>query len=164
MYRGLPQRWGKCNRQVAPDKTRLLRCSRFHPSMPRFTFLGFEFSWMPDWHGVPRGKRRTARQKRQAACRRITAWIKQHRHLPGRAFYRRLNTQLQGHSNSYGLHGNGRALHRFVERAMRGVFTWRNRRGGKRQRFTWEPCTQGLERVKIARPRITEGKRRRGVA
>ena len=160
-YRVLPKRLGKCNLQVAPEKTRLLRFSRFHPSMQRFTFLGFEFYWMPDRHGVPRVKRRTARKKLQAACWRITAWIKQPRHLPGRAFYRRLNTQLQGHDNSYGLQGNVRSLHRFFERAMRGVFKWRNRRGGKRQSFTWEQCTQGLDRVKIARPRITEVKRRR---
>src|SRR5262249_3250840 len=90
-YRVLPKRLAKFNLQVAPEKTRLLRFSRFHPGMQRrFTFLGFEFFWMPDRQGVPRVKRRTARKKLQAACQRLTAWIKQHRHLPGREFYRRL--------------------------------------------------------------------------
>jgi hypothetical protein len=78
----LPKRLEKFNLQVAPEKTRLLRFSRFHPSMKRrFTFLGFEFAWRLDRQGVPRVKRRTARKKLQAAYRRITAWIKQHRHL-----------------------------------------------------------------------------------
>jgi group II intron reverse transcriptase/maturase len=161
-YRVLPNRLKKFNLQVAPEKTHLLRFSRFHPSMQRrFTFLGFELYWMPDRHGVPRVKRRTARKKLQAACRRMAEWIKQHRHLPGREFYRRLNTRLRGHYNYYGLQGNFRALQRFFERAMRCVFKWRNRRGGKRQSFTWEQFTQGFDRVKIARPRITEVKRRR---
>jgi hypothetical protein len=44
---------------------------------------------------------------------------------------------------------------------MRCVFTWRNRRGGKRQSFTWEQFPQAWDRIGIARPRITEGKQRR---
>jgi RNA-directed DNA polymerase len=161
-YRVLPRRLTQVNLQVAPDKTHLLRFSRFHPSMRRrFTFLGFEFYWMPDRQGVPRVKRRTARKKLQAACRRITEWIKQHRHLPGRAFYRQLNIRLRGHYTYYGLHGNSRSLYRFFERAMRCTFKWRNRRGGKRQSFTWEQFTQGWDRIGIARPRITEVKHRR---
>jgi RNA-directed DNA polymerase len=126
----------------------------------RFTFLGFEFYWMPDRQGVPRVQRRTARKKLQAACRRITAGITQHRHLPGRAFYRQLNLRLRGHDTYYGLHGTSRSLSRFFERAMRCTFTWRNRRGGTRQRFTWEQFTQGWDRRGIARPRITEVKHR----
>jgi retron-type reverse transcriptase len=63
-YRVLPKRLEKFHLEVAPDKTHLLRFSRFHPSMQRpFTFLGVECSWRPDRHGVPRVKRRTARKK-----------------------------------------------------------------------------------------------------
>jgi group II intron reverse transcriptase/maturase len=161
-YRVLPKRLEKFNLQVAPEKTRLLRFSRFHPSMKRrFTFLGFEFCWMPDRQGVPRVKRRTARKKLQAACRRIKEWIKQHRHLAGREFFRRLHARLRGHYNYYGVRGNTRSLYRFFNWAMDCTFTWLNRRGGKRKSFTWEQFTQVLDRVKIARPCITEVKRRR---
>jgi RNA-directed DNA polymerase len=116
---------------------------------------------MPDRHGGPRVKRRTAPKKLQAACRRSTAWITQHRHLPGRAFYRQLNSRLRGHDNYDGLQGHARALDRFFERALRWTFTWRNRRGGKRQSFTWEPFTQAWDRIGIARPRMTEVPHRR---
>ncbi len=164
-YRVLPKRLEKFNLEVAPEKTQLLRFSRFHPGKRRrFTFLGFEFSWMPDRQGVPRVKRRTARKKLQAACQRIKEWIKQNRHLPGRAFYLRLNARLRGHYNYYGLRGNSGALKRFFDWAMRCAFKWLNRRGGKRKSFTWEQFNQILNCVKIARPRITEGKRRRVVA
>jgi len=161
-YRVLPKRLEKFNLQVAPEKTHLLRFSRFHPSRRRrFTFLGFEFTWTPDRQGVPRVTRRTARQKLHAACQRITAWIKQHRHLPGREFFPRLNARLRGHYNYYGVRGNSRTLHRFFNWVMDGTFKWLNRRGGKRKSFTWEQCTQVLDRVKIARPHITEVRRRR---
>lgn len=161
-YRVLPERLEKFNLEVAPDKTRLLRFSRFHPSKKRrFTFLGFEFYWVPDRQGVPRVKRRTARKKLQAACRRIKEWIKLNRHLPGREFFRRLNARLRGHYNYYGLRGNSHSLKRFFDWAMQCAFKWLNRRGGKRKSYTWKLFNQILDRVKIARPRITEVKRRR---
>jgi len=119
---------------------------------------------MPDRPGVPRVTRRPARKKLQAACRRRTEWIKPHRHLPGREFYRRLNSRLRGHYNYSGLQGNDRSLPRLFERALRGACQWRHRRGGKRQSCTWEQFTQGLDRIGIARPRITEVKHRRGYA
>ncbi len=161
-YRVLPERLEKFKLQVAPEKTRLLRFSRFHPSRQRgFTFLGFEFFWMPDRQGVPRVTRRTARAKLQAACQRIKAWIQQHRHLPGGEFLQRLNARLRGHYNYYGVRGNSRSLNRFFDWAMACTFKWRNRRGGKRKSFTWEQFTQALDRVRIARPRLTEVRRRR---
>ncbi|MGF1615204.1 MAG: reverse transcriptase domain-containing protein [Gammaproteobacteria bacterium] len=41
--RTLPKRLKKFSLEVAPEKTQILRFSRFHPSMRRrFTFLGFE--------------------------------------------------------------------------------------------------------------------------
>ena len=161
----LPKRLAKFHLRVTPEKTHLLRFSRFHPGMQRrFTFLGFEFAWMPDRQGVPRVTRRTARQKLHAACRRITAWIKQHRHLPGRDFFQRLNARLRGHYNYYGVRGNSGALHRFFNWAMDCAFKWLNRRGGKRRSYTWEQFTQIRDRVKIVRPCITEVKRRRVMA
>jgi RNA-directed DNA polymerase len=108
-------------------------------------------------------------QKRKVDYRLLTlskrltgnCWIKQHRHLPGREFFQRLNARLRGHYNYYGLRGNSGSLSRFFNWAMDCTFTWLNRRGGKRKSFTWEQFTQVLDRVKIARPCITEVKRRR---
>jgi len=161
-FRVLPKRLGKFHLQVAPEKTHLRRFSRFHPSKKRrFTFLGFEFFWMPDRHGVPRVMRRTAPKKLHAACQRLTEWIKQHRPLPGREFFQRLNARLRGHYNYYGVRGNSRSLNRFFHWAMDWTFKWLNRRGGKQSSYTWEQFTHVLNRVKIARPRITEVPRRR---
>jgi RNA-directed DNA polymerase len=93
-YRVLPKRLKKCSLQVATEQTYLRRFSRLHPSMKRrVTFLGCEFAWMPERHGVPRVMRRTARTKLHAACQRLTVWIKHHRHRLERAFFQRLHAR-----------------------------------------------------------------------
>jgi RNA-directed DNA polymerase len=127
----------------------------------RFTFLGGECFWRPDRHGVPRVKRRTARKKLQTACRRMKEGMQPHRHRPGRECFRRLNARLRGHDNYDGVRGHSHSLHRFFNWAMDCTFQWRNRRGGKRKSFTWEQFTQVLDRVRLARPCITEVRRRR---
>jgi group II intron reverse transcriptase/maturase len=161
-YRVLPKRLAKFGLEVAPDKTRCLRFSRFHPSMKRrFTFLGFEFYWLEDRQGVPRVKRRTARKKLQAACRRIKEWIRDSRHLPGRELFRGLNRRLRGHYNYFGVHGNSHSLYRFYDWVIQCIFKWLNRRGGKRKSFNWGTFSQILTRMDVARPRITEVSRRR---
>ena len=97
LYQVLPKRLGKFKREVSPEKTRILRCSRFHPGMTRrFTCWGFELFWTEDRQGVPRVKRRTARKKLQSACKRIKAWIQATRHLPGHAVFNGLNARLRG--------------------------------------------------------------------
>jgi RNA-directed DNA polymerase len=156
-FQGLPQRLKTFGLEVAPEKTQVLRFSRFHPSLRRrITFLGFELYWFPDRGGTVRVMRRTARKKLQGAYRRITEWIKRNRHLPGRDFIRGLNRRLVGHYNYYGLRGNSNDLWRFYQTAVKSAFKWLNRRGGKRKSFTWAVFNRAIQKLGIAKPRITE--------
>ena len=160
-YRVVPKRLEKFKLAVAPEKTRLLRFSRFHPSRKRrFTFLGFEFYWNKDRQGVSRVQRRTARKKLQAACRRIKEWIRTNRHRPGREFFERLNVRLQGHYNYYGVRGNSQALARFYEWAVACAFKWLNRRSQRRS-YTWAQFKRVLDLVNLRVPGITEVRRQR---
>jgi RNA-directed DNA polymerase len=161
-YRELPKRLEKFHLETAPEKTQIVRFSRFHAEMKRrFTFLGFEFFWKRDREGVPRVKRRTSRKKLQGAYKRIKAWIKSNRHLPGGEFFKTLNAKLVGHYNYYGVRGNFLSLKDFFKVAKESAFKWLNRRGGKRKSFTKPQFEQILERVKIALPHVTEVSRRR---
>jgi len=59
-YKTLPKRLEKFNLQVAEDKIRTLRFSRFQPGLKnRFCFLSFELYWDSDKLGKPRLFRRT---------------------------------------------------------------------------------------------------------
>jgi RNA-directed DNA polymerase len=158
----LPKRRGKVTLEVSPEKTRLRRFSRLHPGLTRrFTVLGFELFGTEDRQGVPRVKRRTARQKLPSACTRITAWIQANRHVPGQAFCSGLQARLRGHDRYYGVYGNAGALSRFCDWAMTCALKWLNRRGGQRRSCSWARCTQILDANHIERPRITEVRRRR---
>jgi RNA-directed DNA polymerase len=154
-YQELPKRLDTFNLAVAPEKTALIRFSRFHPGMERrIFFLGFETYWMEDSSGVVKVKQRTARKKLQGACRRIKEWIKENRHLKGRAFIKALNKRLQGHYNYYNIPGNLESIWRFYFWALECAFKWLNRRGGKRKSFTWKAFNKAIEILGIAIPKM----------
>jgi hypothetical protein len=156
----LPKCLAKFSLQVAPDKTRILRFSRFHPGLPRrFAFLGFELYWRVDWRGELRVMKRTARKRLQSAKRRMKAWIRANRHLRGRQFVQELNRKLIGHYNYLGLRSNEQSLNGFYTWTIQGVFKWLNRRGGKRGSFNWAQIRVALEKLKVALPQLTERRR-----
>ena len=137
----LPDRLLKFGLEVAPEKTRICKMSRFHPSyaaQDRFTFLGFEFWWGRNKSGKPQVLRRTAPKKQQAAEKRIRDWIKKSRHLPGRDFITGVRQRLQGHFNYYNVISNKDGLTMFHRITIIAIFKWLNRRGGKRRSFTWK--------------------------
>jgi group II intron reverse transcriptase/maturase len=154
-YHNLPERLNKFSLSVAPEKTAILRFSRFHPGIQRrIVFLGFEAYWEKAKGGTVKVKLRTARKKLQAACRRIKEWIKRNRHLKGVSFIKALNRRLQGHYNYYNVPGNLHSLWRFYRWAVECSFKWLNRRGGKRKSFTWKVFIQAIERLRIAKPKM----------
>jgi group II intron reverse transcriptase/maturase len=163
-YHELPKRLSKFNLSVAPDKTAIIRFSRFHPGIKRrITFLGFEAYWMKDSTGVVKVKMRTARKKLQGACRRIKEWIKENRHLKGVGFIQALNRKLQGHYNYYNVPGNLYSLWRFYKWAVECAFKWLNRRGGKRKSFTRRVFTKAIDRLGIAKPKMVTVNRKHRV-
>lgn len=154
-FRVLPKRLGKFCLSVAPEKTGMMRFSRFHPSRRRrIIFLGFETYWTIDKKGKPRVMQRTARKKLQGACRRIKDWIKLNRHLKGMKFITALNRRLRGHYHYYSVVGNLRSLWRYYSWAVECSFKWLNRRGGKRKSFSWKVFAQAIERLGIAKPKL----------
>jgi RNA-directed DNA polymerase len=163
-YRVMPERLEKFGLQVAPEKTQILRLSRFHPGLRRrFAFLGFELYWNRDRRGDLRVMKRTARKKLQQAKQRMKQWIRSHRHLPGRQFVKELNRKLVGHYNYYGMRSNEKALGSFYKHAIRCAFKWLNRRGGKRRSFNWSEFKVALEKLNVATPRIAKKQREHAV-
>ena len=151
----LPVRLEKFGLRVAPEKTAMMRFSRFDPTMHRrIVFLGFETYWTYDKQGKVRVMQRTARKKLQGACRRIKEWVKENRHLKGIAYIKALNRKLRGHYNYYSVVGNANSLWRFYRWAVDCSFKWLNRRGGKRKSFTWKVFHRALDRLGIAKPKL----------
>jgi len=158
-FEAMPKRLEKFGLEVAPEKTRILRFSRFHPGLRnRFAFLGFELYWNRDYHGVLRVMKRTARKKLQSAKRRMKEWIRAKRHQDLTAFMKTLNRKLVGHYNYYGVRSNERSLGGFYDFTIKSAYKWLNRRGGKRRSFNWGTFRAALEKYNIAQPRVIEKK------
>jgi len=152
----LPQRLARFSLELAPDKTRLLRFSRFavHKG-EKFEFLGFEFRWGRNRHHAPQVKRRTSRSKLRKAMADLTEWIKKNRHRGVRPLMATLIRKLRGHYNYYGVTQNSDSLWEYWTHVNRVVYKWLNRRSQRRS-FTWKKFNAMLERYKVPRPVIKE--------
>jgi len=156
-YQAMPNQLKQYALDVAEEKTRIQRFSRFRPGLRnRFSFLGFELYWNRDRRGELRVMKRTARKKLQGAKRRMKEWIKAKRHLDGKLFIKALNRKLIGHYNYYGVRSNEGSLGSFFSFTIRCAYKWLNRRGGKRRSFNWGQFKIALEKLGIAWPRVVE--------
>jgi group II intron reverse transcriptase/maturase len=154
--RELKERLAKFGLEVAADKTKTLRFGyNGGEHNGRFDFLGFEFYWEPDRKGRPRVKRRTASKKLLAGVKKVTEWIRTHRHEPQNKLMRTLRAKLTGTWNYYGLIGNGKRMKQFYYQTCRIVFKWLNRRS-QRKSLTWRAFRHLLDRFEVPPPHIVE--------
>jgi len=154
--KGLKERLAKFGLEVAVDKTKTLRFGHNGgPHNGRFDFLGFEFYWEPDRQGQPRVKRRTATKKWRAAIKRMTEWVKTHRHQKLSRTLKTLKAKLRGTWNYYGLIGNYRRMQLFYNATCRTLYKWLNRRS-QRQSITWPAFNRMLVHFQVPQPRIVE--------
>ena len=136
--RVLPKRLAKFGLEVAPEKTRLLRFSRFHPGRPRrFCFLGFELSWDIDRRGEPRIRRRTDPKRLRRSLHDLTDWARSSRHHPVAQYLGELSDKLRGHYRYFGVPGNSRMIGAFHREALRIALKWLRRRGRKQRLNGW---------------------------
>jgi len=159
-FRVMQNRLGKFGLELSLEKSGLRRLSRFEPGLQhRIEFLGFEIYWGRAYDGEIRIKLRTARKRLHAAIARIKAWVKLNRHLKGEEFITALNRRLVGHYNYYGVKSNERSVKRFFDEAIESAFKWLNRRGGKRSSFNWSSFIRALNKLGVAKPRVTQRQR-----
>lgn len=96
-YRVLGKRLGRCGRELAAEKTRILRVSRCRQDgKERCDFLGFTLCWGTHRAGTAQLQRRTSRTKLRSAIAHCTAWIKEHRNRRRKALCKERNAKLRG--------------------------------------------------------------------
>jgi len=163
-FRVMQCRLKKFGLELSLEKSGLQRLSRFEPGVQnRIEFLGFEIYWDRGYDGEVRVKLRTARKKLQSAIARIRRWVKSNRHLKGEDFVFELNRRLVGHYNYYGVKSNERSVRRFFNEAIESAFKWLNRRGGKKSSFNWSSFIRALNKLGVAKPRVTQKRQRQVV-
>lgn len=80
-YTALIERLNKFGLSLSPDKTRIIRFSRFEKGTNYFEFLGFEFRWGASRKGKDIIKRRTSRKKLLASLIKFTLWCRKCRNF-----------------------------------------------------------------------------------
>jgi len=137
-YDALPKRLHKFGLEIAKEKTKLIRFSRFHPGKQRcFTFLGFDFYWSRDRKKQPRLRRRTARKKQRESMSMFTRWIKWNRSMPIGEFLTTLKRKLKGFENYFGLPDNSSSLSGLYSHVINMLYKWLNRRSQRRS-YNWK--------------------------
>lgn len=151
-FKVLPKRLEKFNLQVAEEKTKRIRFSRFQPTIKnRFTFLSFEFYWKIDKSGNARIFRRTARKKLQETKRVYSEFIKKYRHMKTPLLLDKLTQKLRGYYNYFGVVGNLDSLHTVYSHVVVLLYKWLNRRSGRKS-LNWAKLKQLVAYRALAYP------------
>jgi RNA-directed DNA polymerase len=152
----LPSRLEKFGLEVAEEKTKMHRFSRFGgDDNGKFDFLGFEFRWIKRRSGKHGVQRRTSVKKKRVSIANFSQWIKENRHKPMEKLMRTVSSKLRGYWNYYGVQGNMKSLSQVYHECKKLLFKWLNRRSQRRS-YTWEGFIDMLEHYRIPRPCITE--------
>lgn len=156
VVRVLPKRLDKFNLELAADKTKAIRFSRFETTRSKsFVFLGFEYRWVASRKKKPLVRMVTARQKFQQALSNMKAWIKSNRCVSGLTeLMEQFAAKLRGHYNYYGVSGNFDKIGSFYNLSCKILYKWLNRRS-QRKSFNWRGFVELLQSFSIPRPRIT---------
>jgi len=146
--------------EVEPTKTALIRFGDLAPALCKregdrrpctFNFLGFTH-----YIALKRGRaklgRKTQRERVMRKLKALGAQLRVLRTEGARAMQEHVRRHLAGHIQYYGVSGNSRRLRTYVFQVVRRLYTWLNRRSGRRS-FNWPQYQAWLQRW-LPRPRI----------
>ena len=144
--------------ELAADKTRMLRFSRFEVTdNESFEYLGFEFRWGRALNGKAVVKRRTARKKLRTSVANFTEWIKNERHSGIPWIMKTMAAKLRGHWNYYGVIGNQASQWEFFRQITGILYKWLNRRS-QRTSYTWAGLRDLFKQYAVPKPCTTENR------
>jgi len=155
-YSALPRRLEKFGLEVAPEKTLILKFSKYEPAgNAKFNFLGFEFKWGFNRDRKPQLLVQTSRKKLSSVVKEMALWCKENRHMGIGKIMKAFNTRLRGHYNYFGIIGNSQRLKSYYFRSICVLKRWLNRRSQKRS-YNWSGFYKMLNFFKVATPKITQ--------
>jgi RNA-directed DNA polymerase len=152
----LGERMAEYGLELAADKTRMLRFSRFElKSNEGFDYLGFEFRWGKSLYGKAVVKRRTSRKKLRASVAGFTEWIKKSRNQGISRIMSQVTAKLRGYWTYYGVIGNMESQWEFLYHVKGLLHKWLNRRS-QRHSYNWAGLEELFRQYAVPEPRTTE--------
>lgn len=155
-FRALPGRLAKFGLEVAPEKTKMIKFSRYQKEQSgRFSFLGFEFKWGQSRFGKDQLLVLTCRKKLNRVIKDLALWCKENRHQGINKIMLSFNSKLRGCYNYYGIIGNIERFYNYYYRAKCALKRWLNRRSQRRS-YDWKGFEKMLKAFKVITPRIVQ--------
>ena len=156
-YNTLGKRLNKFGLELASNKTRMIKFSRFEKtSDAKFTFLGFEFRWKVSRNGNDYISRTTDKKKLNKSLKEFTKWCKENRNNRIGKIIDIVNLKLRGYFNYYGVAGNSVRTSFFYHHATKILYKWLNRRS-QRKSFNYEDFNKKMKYYGlIIPPKVTE--------
>lgn len=162
--RNLRQRFAKYGLSLAEEKTKILEFGRYAARKraerglgkpETFDFLGFTFYCsMNTERTFYRCKVKTSRKKLRNKIRAMKEWIRDHRNMPLEWLFKKVNEQLRGHYQYYGVTDNIVECKRFLRQTTWYLYKYLNRRSQKRS-YNHETFFNGLLKTfPLVDPRI----------
>lgn len=155
-YNTLGKRLYKFGLELAEEKTKLIRFSRFSQTESRrFDFLGFEFRWGMSKKGKNIIMRRTSRNKLRKSLKAFTNWCKENRNKRIKVIVEMVNSKFRGYFNYYGVITNSKGIKQFYDKAIEILYKWLNRRSQRRS-FTWDEFLAKMKGYGLITPKVVE--------
>ena len=161
IFEVLPKRFEKFGLQLHPQKTQLIDFRR--PDARRnnddddapgsFDFLGLTHHWGKSRQGYEVVKQHTAKDRFSRTLRRVSEWLRKHRHDPPEEQHLKLSQKCQGHYAYFGITSNGKALVRLRHEVTKVWQKWLSRRSQKAA-LTWDAMNAILRRLPLPKARV----------
>ena len=158
ILKALKNRLAKYKLQLNEEKTKLVRFSKegFEAGIKQqtFDFLGFTFYLAPTRTGTITAKLKSSGKRMRLKLKKVKHWCKQTVNKQTlHNIWKKFCIKLTGHIRYYAVSFNTRYVSRFVQRAIKILFKWLNRRS-QRKSYTWEQFNRFIRQFPTPRVRI----------
>ena len=144
-YQVLPKRLQKFGLELHVDKSSMIRSGRWPAKeaekrgerLPTYKFLGFTCYWGKSRKGQWRLKYKSRSDRFATKLKGLRKYLKENRNVKTNTVLERVKKVVIGWVNYNAISDNQRRVNSFILLSKRALFSWINRKGGKRK-ITWE--------------------------
>ena len=148
----LPKRLGKFGLELHEGKSSIIRSGKQAAMeakmrgerIPVYTFLGFTCYWGLSRNGFWRLKYKSRSDRFSAKLNGLNKYLKENLHQETFTTFKKVKRVVKGWINYHAISDNQQRVHGFIYQSRRLLFSWINRKGGKRK-MTWDKFAKLLK-------------------
>ncbi len=154
-YEVLPRRLEKFGLKLHKDKSSIIQsgskaaeeANKKGERLPTYKFLGFVCYWGQRLSGSWRLKYKSRGDRVTAKLNGLRKHLRDNLNQETHTVLKRVIRVVKGWINYHAISDNQQQVESFIHISKREIFSWINRKGGKRK-MSWEKCTKMLKRIR----------------